>query len=43
MAADLNINKQTGQAAIFYAGNEVPWHGLGVNLKEPATAKECSS
>jgi phage/plasmid-like protein (TIGR03299 family) len=39
MAANLNINKRTGKAAMFWVG-EKPWHGLGTELKSLATAKE---
>ncbi len=34
-----NLLIQNGQASMFYI-NEVPWHGLGVNLDRPATAQE---
>ena len=30
---------QNGQASMFYI-NEVPWHGLGIKLDQPATAQE---
>ncbi len=39
MAHELNINKRTGRASTFYVG-DVPWHGLGTKLNEPATAIE---
>ena len=34
-----NLLIQNGQASMFYI-NEVPWHGLGVKLNQPATAQE---
>ena len=34
-----NLLIQNGKASMFYI-NEVPWHGLGTQLNEPATAKE---
>ena len=34
-----NLLIQNGQASMFYL-SEVPWHGLGVKLDRPATAKE---
>ena len=37
MSANLLI--QNGQASMFYI-NEVPWHGLGTKLNQPATAQE---
>jgi phage/plasmid-like protein (TIGR03299 family) len=37
MSANLLI--QNGQAAMFYI-DEVPWHGLGTKLDQPATAQE---
>jgi phage/plasmid-like protein (TIGR03299 family) len=33
-----NLLIQNGQASMFYI-NEVPWHGLGVKLNQPATAQ----
>jgi phage/plasmid-like protein (TIGR03299 family) len=37
MAHQLEI--RNGEASMMYVG-EVPWHGLGTELKEPATARE---
>ncbi len=37
MAHDLATTN--GRTAMMYAG-EVPWHGLGMQLAEPATAEE---
>ena len=34
-----NLLLQNGQASMFYI-NEVPWHGLGTRLDQPATAQE---
>jgi phage/plasmid-like protein (TIGR03299 family) len=34
-----NLLIQNGQASMFYI-NEVPWHGLGTKLNQPATAQE---
>jgi len=34
-----NLLIQNGKASMFYV-NEVPWHGLGTKLNEPATAQE---
>lgn len=34
-----NLLIQNGQASMFYI-DEVPWHGLGKRLNQPATAKE---
>lgn len=34
-----NLNFRDGRASIMYV-NEVPWHGLGTQLHEPATAQE---
>ena len=34
-----NLWIRNGQAAMFYIGDE-PWHGLGTELKEPATAAQ---
>jgi len=39
MGHNLNINNRTGKARMFYVGEE-PWHGLGIKLNEPATAKQ---
>ena len=33
-----NLLMQNGQASMFYI-NEVPWHGLGTRLAQPATAQ----
>jgi len=38
MAHNLHINR-SGQASMFYFG-ETPWHRLGRQLNEPATAAE---
>ena len=34
-----NLLMQNGQASMFYI-DEVPWHGLGIRLDQPATAQE---
>ncbi len=34
-----NLVTTNGMAAMMYAG-EVPWHRLGTQLNEPATARE---
>jgi phage/plasmid-like protein (TIGR03299 family) len=34
-----NLLIQNGEASMFYV-NEVPWHGLGTRLNQPATAEE---
>lgn len=34
-----NLLMQNGQTSMFYI-NEVPWHGLGTRLDQPATAQE---
>jgi len=39
MSHDLEINKETGKASMFYVG-QVPWHSLGTKLENPATAQE---
>jgi phage/plasmid-like protein (TIGR03299 family) len=39
MAHELEIGSD-GQAKMFFVGNEVPWHGLGVKLDSPPTIKE---
>lgn len=39
MAHDLFVNEETGKASMFYV-NEVPWHGLGTRLDNPATSEE---
>lgn len=36
---NLEINETTGKASMFYVG-QVPWHGLGERLDNPATAQE---
>ena len=38
MAHNLAVNEKTGKAAFF--GIEPAWHGLGLTLENPATAKE---
>lgn len=38
MSAGLTENN--GKVEMFYAGNDVPWHGLGTKLDNPATAEE---
>lgn len=38
MAHNLNIDARG--ARMFYSGQEKPWHGLGVELNSPATARE---
>ena len=40
MAHELDFNKETGEARMFYAGKEKPWHGCGIQLDTPATAEE---
>ena len=34
-----NLNINDGKASMFYVG-EVPWHKLGTQLEQPATAQE---
>jgi phage/plasmid-like protein (TIGR03299 family) len=39
MAHELEIGSD-GQARMFFVGDEVPWHGLGRQLKSPPTVEE---
>jgi phage/plasmid-like protein (TIGR03299 family) len=39
MSHELEINKETGEASMFYVG-DVPWHGLGTKLEAPPTSEE---
>lgn len=39
MAHQIEINKVTGKASMFYVG-EVPWHSLGTRLYSPPTIEE---
>lgn len=35
-----NLATTNGKTAMFYTGEEAPWHRLGTRLDEPATARE---
>lgn len=39
MSHDIEI-KENGQAATFYVGSDIPWHGLGHNFQQPPTIEE---
>lgn len=39
MAHQLEVDEETGKAAMFYCG-DVPWHGLGTKLNNPPTVED---
>ncbi len=39
MSHELELDR-TGQAKMFFVGDELPWHGLGKQLSSPPTVKE---